>query len=133
MLDATQTFRHEIDWFGTVRGRFGVTPVRRLLLYGTGGFAYAHVEQIAGLIIFPVANYNNSRSGTEVGWTGGGGAEYAIGRHWSVKVEYLYIDVGDSSVTALPDNPLVLQQGYRVDYDWDNALHSVTFGVNYRF
>ena len=128
-VGGTQTFRHEIDWFGTVRGRIGCAPVPRLFVYGTGGFAYAHVDQTAGAINIAV-NYQNSRSGTEVGFTGGGGAEYAIGRHWSIKAEYLYIDVGNSSVTAPAENP---QVPFVVDYDWDNAFHNFTVGVNYRF
>lgn len=128
-LTGTQTFSHEIDWFGTARLRAGFTPVPRLMIYGTGGFAFAHIDQLAGVVNI-AANYQNSRSGTEVGWTGGVGAEYALGRHWSVKVEYLYIDVGDSSVTALSDNRNI---PFVVDYDWDNAFHNFTVGVNYRF
>ena len=131
ILEASQTFDHEIDWFGTVRGRVGFTPLQRLLFYGTGGFAYAHIEQTAGAVVVPVANYVNTRSETELGWTAGAGIEYALNRHWSIKAEYLYIDVGDSSVTALPDD-LDLAP-YRVDYDWDNSFHSFTFGINYRF
>ncbi|NDB67107.1 MAG: TonB-dependent receptor [Methylocystaceae bacterium] len=35
-------------WFGTVRGRGGITIQPDLWLYGTGGFAYADVQQAAG-------------------------------------------------------------------------------------
>ena len=31
---------------------------------------------------------------TRVGWTVGAGAEVAIDRNWSVKIEYLYMDLG---------------------------------------
>ena len=37
-----------IHWFGTARARVGVTPLPTLLLYGTGGFAYAKVENAYG-------------------------------------------------------------------------------------
>src|SRR5262249_30479031 len=37
------TARQEINWFGTVRGRIGFTPFQRLLIYGTGGFAYGSI------------------------------------------------------------------------------------------
>ena len=30
-----------IPWFGTVRGRIGITPIPSLFIYRTGGFAYA--------------------------------------------------------------------------------------------
>ncbi|MCG2643601.1 MULTISPECIES: outer membrane protein [Bradyrhizobium] len=32
--------------------------------------------------------------GTKAGWTVGAGGEFAIDRNWSVKVEYLYMDLG---------------------------------------
>ena len=33
-----------IDWFGTARGRVGYIFARKFLVFGTGGFAYADVE-----------------------------------------------------------------------------------------
>lgn len=126
---ASEPLHHEIDWFGTVRGRLGFTPVPRLMLYGTGGFAYADIEQIAG-IVNPAVSYVNSRSETQTGWTAGGGIEYAIGRHWSVKAEYLYFDVGDESMTAYPPQSF---SPYRVRYDWDNTFHTVSAGLNFKF
>ncbi len=125
-----EPLRHEIDWFGTVRGRLGFAPTQRLLVYGTGGFAYAHIEQTAGIIV-PVTDYVNRVEQTEVGWTLGGGIEYALGRNWSVKAEYLYLDFGKSSMTALAADPNFAP--FRVNYDWDNDLHSFSIGVNYLF
>ena len=37
----------KLSWFGTVRGRLGVTVTPDLLLYGTGGLAYGRVEASA--------------------------------------------------------------------------------------
>jgi outer membrane immunogenic protein len=37
---------------------------------------------------------SNSISNTKVGWTAGGGAEWMFLPNWSVKVEYLYYDLG---------------------------------------
>jgi len=34
---------HKIDWFGTVRGRFGYT-MGPVLVYATGGLAYGEVN-----------------------------------------------------------------------------------------
>src|SRR5205807_3676672 len=34
----------KLSWFGTVRGRLGVTVTPDLLLYGTGGLAYGEVD-----------------------------------------------------------------------------------------
>jgi outer membrane immunogenic protein len=40
------SFRREqsIDWFGTARGKIGCVFARKFLVFGTGGFAYADVE-----------------------------------------------------------------------------------------
>jgi outer membrane immunogenic protein len=40
-----------------------------------------------------------------VGWTAGGGFEYALGRNWSVKVEYLYVNLGSVSVAGTVSVP----------------------------
>jgi outer membrane immunogenic protein len=79
---------YKLDWFGTVRGRIGFLPTQRLLLYATGGLAYGHVAANAPAI--PL-----SWGSVRAGWTVGAGAEAAIDDHWSVKLEYLYMDLGN--------------------------------------
>ena len=96
----TITSAGEIEWFGTVRGRIGVTS-DRWLVYGTGGLAYGEVKtngnvlpaiSLAILPTFPIV-WNDSA--TKVGWTLGAGVENAIlSSNWSWKIEYLYIDLG---------------------------------------
>jgi len=54
------TFQTNADWFGTVRARLGVA-FDRVLVYGTGGFAYT----------------DNS-----TGWALGGGVEWALPVNW---------------------------------------------------
>jgi outer membrane immunogenic protein len=39
----------EIKWFGTIRARLGWLPTNSLLVYGTGGLAYGHIDQNATL------------------------------------------------------------------------------------
>jgi outer membrane immunogenic protein len=41
------TTSHELSWFGTVRGRLGVTITPDLLIYGTGGLAYGGIKATA--------------------------------------------------------------------------------------
>src|ERR1700704_4663591 len=47
--DPTSVFSSEqkLSWFGTVRGRLGLTVTPELLLYGTGGLAYGRVDASA--------------------------------------------------------------------------------------
>jgi outer membrane immunogenic protein len=79
---------YKLDWFGTVRGRVGFLPVDRVLLYATGGLAYGHFSaDVPSLPVF--------WGSTRAGWTVGAGAEVAIDHNWSVKLEYLYVDLGN--------------------------------------
>ena len=90
------TANYKLDWFGTARGRVGFLATDRVLLYATGGLAYGHFTANAPLV--PL-----SWGSTRAGWTVGAGAEAAIDRNWSVKLEYLYMDlgnVGGSGATA---------------------------------
>jgi outer membrane immunogenic protein len=82
------TANYQLDWFGTLRGRVGFLPTNRVLLYATGGLAYGHFS--ADAPSFPV-----SWGSTRAGWTAGAGAEVAIDHNWSVKLEYLYVDLGN--------------------------------------
>jgi outer membrane immunogenic protein len=98
-----------LDWLGTVRGRLGWTPVDRFLIYATGGFAFGRsAASITSVDIAaaPVLDaYVASRRST--GWTVGGGVEYALPgawSNWSVKVEYLYYDLGRSNSTVFYQN-----------------------------
>ena len=82
------TANYKLDWFGTARGRVGFLATDRVLLYATGGLAYGHLTANAPLV--PL-----SWGSTRAGWTAGAGAEAAIDRNWSVKLEYLYMDLGN--------------------------------------
>jgi outer membrane immunogenic protein len=110
------TLEKHIDWVGTVRGRLGVLASDRLLLYGTGGFAFGGTNtnlSVGGssttfntgsshLVCFastpPCLVGNSSR--TSVGWVAGGGFEYAVTDKITFKSEYLFIDLGHATVTA---------------------------------
>ena len=96
----------ELDWFGTVRGRVGLASTSNFLLYATGGFAFGGAKATT-LLTFPLVTFTGKESGTKIGWTAGGGLEYAVGDHWSAKLEYLYYDIGSLLVddSANPPTP----------------------------
>lgn len=137
------TFSHSVseklDWFGTVRGRIGVLPAPTWLLYATGGLAYGHVGSNT-LANFSLAGdtYAGTFSDTRVGWTVGGGAEWAFSPNWSAKLEYLYVDLGTASYTdacvtvAICGVPAFAQAA---SYQTDLRMHEhiVRLGINYRF
>ena len=84
------------SWIGTTRGRIGYA-FDRFMPYFTGGGAYGRVKASASGI--------GSFSSTEVGWTAGGGVEYAFVNNWSAKIEYLYVDLGNMTCTHLRHRP----------------------------
>lgn len=75
-------------WFGTFRGRGGY-DFNGWLLYATGGLAYGDIRVSD--------TFGNVASRTGVGWTVGGGIEYAFDRTWSGKLEYLYLAYADET------------------------------------
>jgi outer membrane immunogenic protein len=102
---ATTVEQHS-NWFGTVRGRAGFVATPNLLIYGTGGLAYGQTEVSfntapTGFACGPgFTCAAASSSTTRAGWTAGGGFEWMIVPHWSLKAEYLYVDLGTQSATS---------------------------------
>jgi outer membrane immunogenic protein len=79
------------DWLSTVRGRLGYAA-DRFMPYVTGGLAVGDIKaSVPGFA---------GGSATNVGWTIGGGIEFAIAGHWTAKAEYLYVDLGNFSCGA---------------------------------
>ena len=94
------SFEQSMEWFGTVRGRAGWLAMPCLLIYGTGGLAYGDVKNSVTFGTFPVI-LEASNSDVKAGWTAGGGVEWALTKCWSVKAEYLFMDLGSRSF-AIP-------------------------------
>lgn len=79
-----------VDWFGSERARLGFLATPSVLLYGTGGLAWAHVKYSDTGVSTAIGSFDQYR----VGWTGGGGLEWAFAPQWSTKLEYLYSNLG---------------------------------------
>jgi outer membrane immunogenic protein len=88
----------KLPWFGTVRGRVGITPNPGWLIYATGGLAYGDVNGNETLTVGAATAGSNSNT-VRAGWTAGGGVEAVVARGWTVKVEYLYVDLGSFTNT----------------------------------
>jgi len=90
----TATVTRRLDYFGTARGRLGFA-FDRALIYATGGLAVGGTNlTYSGRIGFPVAPTiflagTSSVAKAKIGYTLGGGVEYAVWNNWSVKAEYL--------------------------------------------
>ncbi len=102
------TGRRELDWLATVRGRLGMTVTPSFLIYGTGGLAIGQTK-IGSTEDCPLANppcasepsMNTKSTHTSAGWTVGAGAEWMFAPNWSLKAEYLYVDLGSHSNTIV--------------------------------
>jgi outer membrane immunogenic protein len=126
------TVKQQVDYFGTVRARFGFTPADRFLLYGTGGLAYGDVSSGSTIAFTSTGDkYTGSTSGVRAGWTLGAGSEYAFTNNWSAKFEYLYIDLGSRSYTCAVRPGL--GSAYTYTADLDTTQHVIRVGLNYKF
>ena len=101
--------RAQSDWAGATRARVGYA-FDRFLAYAAGGVAYADREvRVRGV---------GRDSKTALGWTVGGGLEYAATDNVSVRGEYRYTDYGSDRLL-----------GAKVKGD----EHRVMGGVAYKF
>ncbi len=68
---------------------------------------------------------------TRVGWTVGGGVEYAISNNWSIRAEYRYTDLGHFNDTLTTSTGAIAGGPFTVHiHNTDNA---VRLGFSYRF
>ena len=105
------TYTTKIDYVGTVRGRAGLLVAPNVLLYATGGLAYGQVNHTFSESFGPfggnpfTTNQSlGSNNSTNTGWVVGAGAEWMIAQNWSLRAEYLYVNLSSSSFTTPSNN-----------------------------
>ncbi len=126
------------NWFSTARARVGYAT-GSLLFYGTGGLAISNASFFDQVCFGPTAavpSCNTKSTGsTRVGWTAGAGLEWLLNPAWSVKLEYLYANLGS---TASQSVAVVTATGVTVPAATINHNHTlddniVRVGFNYHF
>ncbi len=115
-----ESFRNGIQ--GSARGRVGIA-VDRALFYATGGAAFAaFTDDFASPAGFDTFSH------TRVGYTVGGGVEYAINPHLALRAEYRYSDFGTyNSVSGTAFLPNTVNTQERV------TIQRVQAGFSYKF
>ncbi len=108
--DTFAAWKFSNPWFGTLRARGGYA-INNVLFYGTVGFAFGDLRVETG---------GFSEAHTLGGWTAGAGMEVGFTPNWSAKVEYLYMNLGNTNYFLTG-----LNHGLQ-----SNVLR---FGVNYHF
>lgn len=127
-------FESQIDWLATVRARLGFAS-GRTLTYVTGGVAFAGSETSIN-VVGPGYKASGSKDETLTGWVGGGGFEWLVDRHWTVRAEYLYYNFGDAGgilkgtqMTSCNPACAHVTDGFGGNIE----LHTVRVGLNYKF
>ena len=103
-------------------GRLGYA-MDRTLFFVKGGAAVAHdkyVVNVPGVL-------SATPTSTRWGWIVGGGIEYALTAHWSIKVEYDYIDLGTERLNFVSPGGVVFT------FDQIQQVQLAKGGINYRF
>ena len=135
---ATWDIKSKLEMFGTMRGRLGVAtgPV---LVYATGGLAWGITETSQATNWFkalgaPSDDVGGRTSGrnNHIGWTAGGGIEWAIAQNLTLRGEYLYVDLGEESYalrgTTKPNGSTPYVETFGADLDF----HVVRGGLNFK-
>jgi outer membrane immunogenic protein len=116
------------DWLFTARPRVG-WAAHEWLLYVTGGLAVGRENFSQTIAILAPFTETSGFATPRAGWTVGGGIEYAIARNWSIRGEYLHVDLGtvNTAGTLTPPFPgLTLTGSVRL-------TEIARGGLNYRF
>jgi outer membrane immunogenic protein len=132
----------DTDWLFTLRARAGL-PIGTLghsFFYVTAGLAAADLN-LTSVFSDDTAlggSGTNELTGTQLGWTVGGGFEFAMGRNIYLSAEYLYVDFS-ASVSGSIDNSVAgfgTPAGSASNSFGSNAdfhSHVARAGIVYRF
>jgi outer membrane immunogenic protein len=127
----TLRVRSNIDGFGTLRTRAGVV-VDNLLLYATGGLAFADIERRATLHDESLAQDETfTFSDTRLGLAAGVGTEWAITDFISLKSEALWLRFEEDSgsrICALA----VCERNEPKRFDFQDDVFTARIGLNFK-
>ena len=100
----------------------------RWLPYVTGGLAVGDLEFEQGIDFPGHGDERGRQSDTNAGWMAGGGLQYALTDHWSVRAQYQYIDLGDIDFVSNFNNPLSPAHNRA-----ELREHDASFAIMYKF
>lgn len=123
----TLTLGSNLSWFGTIRGRLGVSH-DDFLFYATGGLAFAAVEHDFTYALGCCVAEAQDRD-MRLGWTVGAGVERMWDRY-TFRVEGLYVDLRDEERTYELTAYCGTCRG-RVDYEDDFFIIRAALGIKF--
>lgn len=96
------------------------------LPYVTGGVAFGDLDFSQRISETDDFDQSRSSSDSNVGWFVGGGLQYALTHHWSLRAQYQYIDLGDASFRW--DVPDELRGDSKINLRQHNASFAIIYG-----
>jgi outer membrane immunogenic protein len=125
-------------WLFTARPRLGIIFADRWLAYATGGLAVVNTgfsETNTYSAAFSNAGVDSINLGkAQTAGTAGGGLEYAMADHWSLKGEYLHVWLPNLNGVSTTPSPFF---GAGVTVPYSHSVHTgvdiARFGINYHF
>lgn len=126
----------QYGFYGALTGRIGYVA-NNTLFYGKGGVVFANMKN-AGGEFDGIGNedsrgkwgFDGNEAGfgdeTRTGLTVGAGMEHALSDNWTFKTEYMFADFGTKTYGHVDGD-------MSEPFDFNNHIHTVKFGLNYRF
>ena len=134
---AGDTFSVKTTWDASIRGRAGFVANPSVMVYGTAGPAWMHVEStstcrtVVNALCAPASAVGPiviSHATTKLGWTAGGGVEGRLSPNWIARAEYRYADFGTISNSDVRTGGA----GMTASYDLRVTSHTATLGLAYK-
>ena len=136
---STFSTNSDINYLGTVRARIGYA-FDSVLLYGSGGLAYAGVDNnnvtpsTAAGNEFNGYDFDKSGDDADIGYSVGGGVDVLATQNISFGVEYLYTNLGSNEQTITGTNPAGNKVSFSSDSNNEDLdFHTVWAKASYRF
>jgi outer membrane immunogenic protein len=130
------TFGHsESDFMTTIRGRFGIAW-GHWLFYGTGGGIGLNWESRVTDDCFTgncgIGTIDARDNSFEWGWVGGGGIEYMLGCHWTIRAEYLHYQMDEKTFSG---TDFLFGTTNNGDFSWKGRAEGniIRGALNYKF
>ncbi|MGE0146754.1 MAG: outer membrane protein [Parvibaculaceae bacterium] len=122
-------FRTGIDWSAAITPRAGIA-FDNVLLYAKGGVAFADVT---GRIQDNLNELFVEKTKTQVGWTIGAGADYALSENWIIGAEGNYYDFGSFDAGENTRTFEGVETPSLSDHEIDTTMWSVLARISFMF
>jgi outer membrane immunogenic protein len=118
------------DWYDAYTARIGAVDGHAMFYVKAGGVSADYTTGVVRNTV-PVT-INTTTTKTVTGWAAGGGVEYGIDMHWSMKAEYLVLGLPANNSTCaqvggFPPGTIDCAKTHTPN------VQTITLGLNYRF